>query len=267
MTVAGQQLIVNADSHNPPIKYGSGRLVYLDPPYNMGINDTAVDDRILDDDYRNKAREWIHQAVKLVMPNGYLVIALPPRLRFMYEEIVYKEHPHLRFENELIWAYNFGKYTRERFVPSHDTILVFKSGGPSFYWQAVAEQSERMRLNDPRTDWRGRTPGDVFFIPRLPPNSPEKAWMLSRTYTLRSSQPEELIRRLVKAYTLAGEVVLDMFGGSGTVPKICRDLGRVCISLDICEVYCKEANRRLKNVEWERGQYVKLRRLNKSPEQ
>ena len=44
--------------------------------------------------------------------------------------------------------------------------------------------------------------------------------------------PEELIERLVKFYSYRGNVVLDMFGGTGTVAAVARRLGRHYVHID-----------------------------------
>ena len=60
--------------------------------------------------------------------------------------------------------------------------------------------------------------------------------------------PEELIYRLVKFYSYKDNVVLDMFGGTGTVAVVCQKTGRKFIHIDISKEYCKTAENRLKKV-------------------
>jgi hypothetical protein len=57
--------------------------------------------------------------------------------------------------------------------------------------------------------------------------------------------PEELIYRLIKFYTYKGNVVLDMFGGTGTVAVVARKTGRHFIHIDISQRYCEIARQRL----------------------
>lgn len=45
--------------------------------------------------------------------------------------------------------------------------------------------------------------------------------------------PDELARRCILPTTLPGDVVLDPFGGSGTVPRVAGELGRHGIGLDL----------------------------------
>jgi len=57
--------------------------------------------------------------------------------------------------------------------------------------------------------------------------------------------PEELIYRLTKYYSYKGNVVLDMFGGTGTVAVIAARTGRDFIHIDVSKQYCEVAQERL----------------------
>ncbi|MGB9879453.1 MAG: DNA-methyltransferase, partial [Anaerolineae bacterium] len=61
--------------------------------------------------------------------------------------------------------------------------------------------------------------------------------------------PEELIYRLIKFYSYRGNVVLDMFGGTGTVALVAHKTGRKFIHIDISEEYCRIAYRRLQEAQ------------------
>jgi len=58
--------------------------------------------------------------------------------------------------------------------------------------------------------------------------------------------PEELVYRLIKFYTYRDNIVLDMFGGTGTVAVVAFKTGRHYIHIDISEKYCKIAEERLR---------------------
>ena len=57
--------------------------------------------------------------------------------------------------------------------------------------------------------------------------------------------PEELIYRLIKFYTYTGNVVLDMFGGTGTVAVVSQKTDRRFIHIDLSSTYCEIAEKRL----------------------
>ena len=59
--------------------------------------------------------------------------------------------------------------------------------------------------------------------------------------------PEELIRRIIKMSSNEGDIVLDIFNGSGTVCKVANDLGRKWIGIDKEMKYCEIAAYRVQN--------------------
>lgn len=57
--------------------------------------------------------------------------------------------------------------------------------------------------------------------------------------------PERLVEDHVRSWTNEGDVVLDIFGGSGTTAKVARRMGRGFIHIDISEEYCELARKRI----------------------
>lgn len=225
-----------------PIRNKSVKLVFADPPTNRGMNEGASSDTLDPLVYSHFALKWLLEAKRVMAYDSYLVICLYHKIRYLYEHIMHTHFLDLHFDHEIIWDYNFGRYTNQRFVPSHDNLLVYKSGTPKFYWQEVAVESQRLRIGDPRADQRGRTPSSVWAIPREPGNSKSRRSMQD-TYR-RSCQPMLLCERIIKAYTRERDPVLNLFSGSGTMEICCRMLKRPVVSVDICEHYCREAKDR-----------------------
>lgn len=57
-----------------------------------------------------------------------------------------------------------------------------------------------------------------------------------------NQHPEALIERIVKFSCAPGDLVVDMFAGTGTVNRVCRRLGIDCIGIEISEEYCRRIN-------------------------
>lgn len=53
--------------------------------------------------------------------------------------------------------------------------------------------------------------------------------------------PEKLVEFFVKSFSNTNDIVLDPFMGSGTTGKVCKDLGRKFIGIDIEKKYCQLA--------------------------
>lgn len=57
--------------------------------------------------------------------------------------------------------------------------------------------------------------------------------------------PEKLVEDHISSWSNPGDLILDPFGGSGTVAKIARNMNRQWILIEISDKYCDIARRRL----------------------
>lgn len=241
-------MIIVADSTQPtPFNIrGNVTLAYCDPPSQRGYNT----DRLSYIEYQAFTISWLRQTIDLLSNNSRLVLCLHHKIRRLFEHLIHINFSWLNFEQEIIWHYDFGLYTRKKFVPSHDNILVYKIGKPPFNWQAVAIPSQRLETGDGRADLRGRTPGTVWSIPRTPGNSITR--FFQRSLTKVSQQPEELVKRIVLAYTNYNDVIFDPFLGSGTTELIAKTYNRRCYGQDNVFEYVKQAKNRVSKQGWVR---------------
>jgi DNA modification methylase len=91
---------------------------------------------------------------------------------------------------------------------------------------------------------RGRQP---FLKSLYPPKSGRKR-PPGKTGIHPAPFPEGLIYRLIKFYSFRGNVVLDPFGGTGTVAVVAKKTGRHFIHVDSSKKYCQIAEERLTQV-------------------
>ena len=66
--------------------------------------------------------------------------------------------------------------------------------------------------------------------------------------------PEDLIYRMIKFYSYKGNIVLDMFGGTGTVAVVSYKTGRKFIHIYISKEYCETAKNRLRQAKSDMAQ-------------
>lgn len=149
---------------------------------------------------------------------------------------------------------------RRSYTNNYDIICQFTKGRPAtFNLDAIrvpqlVELEHRKRCeNVPsvrngkfgRTSFHkaGKNPGDVWGdIKQLTYRSKE---LLNRELLNTIQKPERLMERLVLASSNPGDIVLDPFCGSGTVPAVCRTLGRRFVACEINARYVELAEERL----------------------
>jgi len=107
--------------------------------------------------------------------------------------------------------------------------------GSIIYPDAIRIPSKRQTLyNDKRANPKGRVPDDVWEFSRVCGTFKEKRkWHPNQ-------HPEALIERIVKFSCVPGDLVIDMFAGTGTVNRVCKRLGIDCIGIELSRFYCEK---------------------------
>ena len=79
---------------------------------------------------------------------------------------------------------------------------------------------------------RGANPGNVWKFSHVHYSNPNRQ-------VHPTQKPEGLIERMVLASSKEGDLVLDPFSGSGTTLRVCQQLNRKCIGLELNAEYVK----------------------------
>ncbi len=250
---------------------GTVQMVYLDPPFNTGKRfDMRM--RVGERGYRTGSPslelmaykdEWGGREAYLRMMRGVLSLArellkkegtlflhtdgrMQAHLRLLLDEVFGENH----FLNEIIWSYQSGGRARSYFPRKHDTLF-FYAKSRSYYFNLkavpIAARAEK-RANHMRrgTDEDGRSyraittngreyryyddepayPGDVWDdVSHLQQKDPERTGY-------QTQKPLRLLERIVRCSTREGDLVCDLFAGSGTTAVAAAQLGRRFLCLD-----------------------------------
>mgnify|MGYP001562529941 CR=1 FL=1 len=115
-----------------------------------------------------------------------------------------------KVRHELIWVKDSFVLGRADYHYQHEPILYGwkKDGSHLFY----GDRKQTSTLRFPR-------PHNSIFHP--------------------TTKPIELVEYLIKNHTKEGDIVLDLFGGSGTTLLACERLNRTCYMMEIDEKYIK----------------------------
>lgn len=237
---------------------GSVDLVYIDPPFNTGrtqrrrslrttletdgngdrtgfnglryrtevLGVRAYADRF--DDYLLFLEPRLRQAHRVLKETGSLYLHLDyreaHRAKLLLDDVFGPEN----FQNELVWAYDYGARPNRRWPAKHDTIL-FYSKDPARYHFDNSEV-ERIPYMAPglvgeEKRARGKLPTDVWWHTIVSPTGAEKTGYPTQ-------KPVGVLKRIVSASCPPGGLVLDFFAGSGTTGAAALELGRRFILVD-----------------------------------
>lgn len=183
--------------------------------------------------YRDFTGSWMAQVYRVLKPSGSMyVFSGWNNLKDILSAL---DETGFHTINHIIWKYQFGVVTKNRFVTSHYTCP-YVCKDPSqrrFYPFSRHAQVDR--------DERGRS---LHYADK------EDVWAIPREYWHGSIKtptklPAELIRKILSYSSVPGDIVLDPFLGSGQVAVVSKMDGRRYCGFEIVPEYYEFAKRRL----------------------
>jgi site-specific DNA-methyltransferase (adenine-specific) len=235
---------------------GIAQLIYIDPPFNTGkaqrrqsiktvrdadgdrtgfgqmryrterVGERAYEDAF--DDYLGFLEPRLFEARRLLAEDGSLYFHIDARevhyCKVLLDGIFGREC----FLNEVIWAYDYGARTKRRWAPKHDNILVYVKDPRRYVFNADA--IDRVPYMAPglvgaAKAARGKLPTDTWWHTIVPTSGKEKTGYPTQ-------KPLGLLRRIVRASSDPGRLVMDFFAGSGTTGAAAHELGRRFLLVD-----------------------------------
>jgi len=220
---------------------GIASLVVSDPPFGISFDDDQPYNRdgslIVDgyvevpsEQYEEFSRQWIAELPRILTPEGSAYIFSGwTHLRHVLNAV---HAAGLTVQNEIIWKYQFGTYTKKKFTSSHYHII-FATRGKKYFFNNISNYNE-----------------DV--------------WEVNRDYATgqrknRTKLPAELVKRCIDFSSKPGDVVVDFFMGNGTTAAVAKANYRHYLGFEINEKMRSGIEKTIKSTTTG-GDYVPYRR-------
>jgi site-specific DNA-methyltransferase (adenine-specific) len=173
-------------------------------------------------DYYSFSKDWIHEAVRILKNNGSMYIISGWSNYDIIGRVL--RELNLVIINQIIWNFNFGVFTKNKYVTSHYNIFYVKksnSSKPTFntYCRFGAHEKNREGGSLLYKDLQS-----VWFI--------NKEYMPGRKKN-QNKLPEELIRKIILYSSNPGNMVCDFFLGSFTTAIVAKKLHRIPMGFEI----------------------------------
>jgi site-specific DNA-methyltransferase (adenine-specific) len=238
---------------------GGVHLAFADPPFNIGYDYDTYDDRRSANDYLDWSRKWMQQIVRVLRDDGTFWLAIGDEYAAELKVIATRELG-LVCRSWVVWYYTFGVNCKQKFSRSHAHLFHFVKDPERFTFNVDAirvPSARELVYNDKRANSQGRLPDDTWILrPQDLPDGFEAdgdTWYFPRvcgTFKERSGwhgcqMPEQLLGRIIRACSQAGDLVLDPFGGSGTTLAVAKKLGRSYLGCELSEAYAARIEERL----------------------
>lgn len=211
-------------------------MVFGDPDYNVGIKYGDKSYTKTFDEYIEWYIELAKESIRVLKNDGNMFLINYPRqnayLRVKYLDSACYE------VLDYVWIYNTNVgHSPKRFTTAHRSILhCRKTKNNKFYKENVAvpyqNPTDKRILQRLASGSKGRMPYDWFYFDLVKNVSKEKTFHACQI-------PQKLFEMLLKSCTMPKDIVLVLFGGSGSEIEICKLLNRQYISAEIDEKYYK----------------------------
>lgn len=233
---------------------GKVKLIYIDPPFATSDEFQSKDgakaynDKKLGAEFLEFIRRRLVIAHQILADDGVMFIHLDQKMVHYVKIIADEVFGKNNFRNEIIWKY-FGPTSSEQNFPRKHDVILFYSKSNNYYFDHSAtfiDYDEKAIKRYDKIDQNGRRykiyynddgseriaymkdgkPTEVFNIPFVQGTSKERIGYPTQ-------KPEKLISILLRAASQEGDIVMDFFGGSGTIAAVAEKLNRKWIVCDI----------------------------------
>jgi site-specific DNA-methyltransferase (adenine-specific) len=224
------------------------------PPYNVGVNYDTYKDDLDYDFYLRWLKDIWTETKRVLVSGGRLAINIAPTSIKNFRPVHHDISKDLRdigmiMRTEIIWykqsmtarrtAWGSWKSpSNPHIIPSWEYVMVFSKES----WRLEGKRENADICPDEFEMY-----SDGFW--QIPPDDEDDRFWHINAERARNGHPapfpENLIYRLVKFYTYKSIIVLDMFGGTGTVAYVAMKTDRQFVHIDISKEYCETALNRI----------------------
>ena len=191
---------------------GTADLVFTDPPYNVDYQGYTEDrltiqgDKMSDSEFRQFLDATFRSYRSVVKPGGSLYVSHPSSFQREFQNAM--ETAGFEIRCQIIWAKNTFAWGFGRYKFQHEPLFYAHVAGQKDSWYGDKSQS---------TLWEEKKP----VANRLHP----------------TMKPVELIERALLNSSKAGDIVADLFGGSGSTLIACERCNRHARIMEIDPAY------------------------------
>jgi len=172
-------------------------------------------------EYAAFSMQWIKQAERVLRPGGSIYIV--SGYTNLIDILNALHNTRLQEINHIIWKYNFGVFTRQKYVSSHYHILFYEKPGGN----RTFNLESRFGLVEKTDNDRSCNNADR-----------EDVWVINREYKPgqiknKNELPIRLLTKMIQYSSNEGDLVGDFFLGGFSTAKVAIGLNRRAIGFEI----------------------------------
>lgn len=227
--------------------HGPARLIFTDPPYNIGIEyGDHHNDKMDSDRFVEWCLEWMQRCCQCLTDDGSLWVMINDE--YAADFVMNMRDCGLTMRSWIKWYETFGVNCSNNFNRTSRHILYFVMDEDNFVFnetEALRPSDRQTKYGDSRAQSSGKIMDDVWQIPRVTGTSKE------RIPDFPTQLPLELVTRIVRIASEPGDLVIDPFNGSGTTGEAAVRGNRKYIGIDASEKFINLAEKRLAGAQYD----------------
>lgn len=237
----------------PMLPHGFVDLLIVDPPYNLSKNyhGNRFSQR-KETEYRDYTKAWMELVLPLLKPAATIYICCDWKSSMIIGDVL-QEYCYI--QNRITWQREKGRGAKNNWKNGMEDIwFATNSKDYTFNLEAVKIRKKVIapyREQGKPKDWEETAEGR--FRNTCPSNFWDDIsipyWSMSENTAHPTQKPEKLIAKLILASSNPGDMVLDPFSGAGTTAVTAKKLGRQYVGIELNELYCAWAQKRLEMAE------------------
>ncbi len=224
-------------------------LIITDPPFAINFKATKANynrtasrviqgyNEIKPEDYYDFTYSWMSEAYRILKDSGSMYVF--SGWNNLKDILMALDDVGFVTINHIIWKYQFGVVTKNKFVTSHYHCLYVCKNLKKRKFYPFSRFKKTSKTKEGRS---------------LHYKDKEDVWNIKREYWTGDEKtptklPAELIEKIIQYSSKKSDIILDPFLGSGQVAVISKTMGRKFLGYEIVKKYYNFAKKRLdKNV-------------------
>ena len=226
---------------------GKVKLIYIDPPFATRGDfkgaeaERSYTDKVGSAEFIEGLRERLIYMREILAKDGSIYVHLDQRMNHYMKVVMDEVFGKDSLRNEIAWWYITTPAPKNNFAKQHDTILFCSKSDDVIFnrddvrvpysEETLSKKASRRVFHQSHKSYQqvphelGKVCPDVWEIPFINPFAHERL-------DYPTQKPEALLERILKASSNEGDLVMDIFAGSGTTAAVAEKLGRCWIVCD-----------------------------------
>lgn len=230
-------------------------LAFVDPPYNLNKTFNLTSFKAMESEkYEEWLESWVKKLIRLLKPKASVYICGDWKSSGAIFNVAKK---YFHIQNRITFEREKGRGAKSNWKNCSEDIWFCTLSNNNYYFNVEAVKIKRKVIAPYKNedgmpkDWeeteegkyRTTYPSNIWTDITIP------FWSMPENTDHPTQKPEKLVAKVILASSREGDVVFDPFLGSGTTSVIAKKLNRRYTGVEIDDIYCCLAEKRLEMAE------------------